>query len=112
MAKAAWTAAAIAPQAGKTGLVTGGNSGVGFQEARELARHGAQVLLGVRDAAKGEAARNKILAELPQAQLAIVALGMASLASIRGFAGDFVSSGAKLDVLVNNAGVMALPKRE
>jgi len=112
MAKTGWTAAAIEPQAGKTVLVTGANSGVGFQAARELARHGAQVLLGVRDVAKGEAARQRILAESPQAQVAIVPLDMASLASIRGFAGEFVSSGAKLDVLVNNAGVMALPKRE
>jgi NAD(P)-dependent dehydrogenase (short-subunit alcohol dehydrogenase family) len=112
MAKQGWTAAAMPPQAGKTILVTGANSGVGFQAARELARHGAQVLLGVRDVAKGEAARKRILAESPQAQVAIVPLDMASLASIRGFAGEFVSSGAKLDVLVNNAGVMALPKRE
>jgi NAD(P)-dependent dehydrogenase (short-subunit alcohol dehydrogenase family) len=112
MAKQGWTAAAMTPQAGKTVLVTGANSGVGFQAARELARHGAQVLLGVRDVAKGEAARNRILGELPQAQVAIVPLDMASLASIRGFAGEFVASGAKLDVLINNAGVMALPKRE
>lgn len=112
MAKQGWTAAAMPPQAGKTVLVTGANSGVGFQAARELARHGAQVLLGVRDAAKGEAARQRILAEQPQAQVAIVPLDMASLTSIRGFAGEFVSSGDKLDVLVNNAGVMALPKRE
>jgi NAD(P)-dependent dehydrogenase (short-subunit alcohol dehydrogenase family) len=112
MANARWTAAAIPPQAGKTVLITGANSGIGFQAARELARQGAQVLLGVRDAAKGDAARSRILAELPQAQVAIVPLDMASLASIRAFAGEFVSSGAKLDVLINNAGVMALPKRE
>ena len=112
MANQRWTAAAMPPQAGKTVLVTGANSGVGFQAARELARHGAQVLLGVRDTTKGEAARNRILAESADAQVAIVPLDMASLASIRGFAGEFVSSGARLDVLVNNAGVMALPKRE
>ena len=112
MAKAAWTAAAMAPQAGKTVLVTGANSGIGFQAARELARQGRHVLLGVRDVAKGEAARSRILAEMPQAQVAIVPLDMASLASIRGFAGDYLASGARLDVLVNNAGVMALPKRE
>ena len=112
MAKQGWTAAAMPPQAGKTVLVTGANSGVGFQAARELARHGAQILLGVRDTTKGEAARNRILAESPQAQVSIVPLDMASLASIRGFAGEFVSSGSRLDVLVNNAGIMALPKRE
>jgi NAD(P)-dependent dehydrogenase (short-subunit alcohol dehydrogenase family) len=112
MAKQGWTTAAMMPQTGKTVLVTGANSGIGFQAARELARRGAQVLLGARDAAKGEAARSRILAELPEAQVRIVPLDMASLASIRGFAGEFVASGAKLDLLVNNAGVMALPKRE
>jgi NAD(P)-dependent dehydrogenase (short-subunit alcohol dehydrogenase family) len=107
-----WTAAAMAPQAGKTVLVTGANSGIGWQAARELARHGAEVLLGVRDTTKGEAARSRIAGELPQAKVAVVPLDMASLASIRGFAGEYLASGAKLDVLVNNAGVMALPKRE
>lgn len=112
MAKQGWKAAAMPSQAGKTVLVTGANSGIGFQAARELARREAHVLLAVRDVAKGEAARNRILAELPQAQVTIVPLDMASLASIRGFAGEFISSGAPLDVLVNNAGVMALPRRE
>src|SRR5579875_3990964 len=99
-------------QAGKTVLITGANSGIGFQAAREMARHGAEVLLGVRDVTKGEAARSRIAAELPQAKVSVVPLDMASLASIRGFAGDYVASGARLDLLVNNAGVMALPKRE
>lgn len=112
MANARWTAAAMPPQTGKTALITGANSGIGFQTARELARHGAQVLLGVRDATKGEAARNRLLAELPQAHVRIVPLDIASLASVRSFAGEFAASGAKLDLLVNNAGVMALPKRE
>jgi NAD(P)-dependent dehydrogenase (short-subunit alcohol dehydrogenase family) len=112
MTQAKWTAAAMGQQAGKTVLITGANSGIGYQAARELAGHGAQVLLGVRDTAKGEAARGRIMAENPQAQVTIVPLDMASLASIRGFTGEFVASGSRLDVLVNNAGVMALPKRE
>ncbi|HEV2576083.1 MAG TPA: oxidoreductase [Acidobacteriaceae bacterium] len=112
MANARWTAAAMTPQAGKTVLITGANSGIGFQAARELARHGAHVLMGVRDRGKGEAARTRIVTEVPQAQVELVPLDMASLASIRGFAGEFTASGARLDVLVNNAGVMALPKRE
>ncbi|HEY4011216.1 MAG TPA: oxidoreductase [Acidobacteriaceae bacterium] len=112
MAQTRWTTAAMGPQAGKTVLVTGANSGIGFQTARELARNGADVLLGVRDTTKGEAARARIVAELPQAKVAVVPLDMASLASIRGFAAEYVASGAKLDLLLNNAGVMALPKRE
>jgi NAD(P)-dependent dehydrogenase (short-subunit alcohol dehydrogenase family) len=68
--------------------------------------------MGVRDIGKGEAARKRILAEVPQAQVELVPLDVASLASIRAFAGEFSASGARLDVLVNNAGVMALPKRE
>lgn len=112
MTQVKWTAAAMTPQAGKTVLITGANSGIGYQAARELARHGANVLLGVRDAAKGQAARGRIVADSPQAQVAVVPLDMASMASIRGFAEEFVASGNRLDVLVNNAGVMALPKRE
>lgn len=112
MAKTQWTAAAMTPQAGKRVLVTGANSGIGFQTAREVARHGAEVLLGVRDATKGEAARGRIIAETPNAKVTVVPLDVASLASIRGFAGEYCASGARLDVLVNNAGVMALPKRE
>ncbi|HVG28037.1 MAG TPA: oxidoreductase [Acidobacteriaceae bacterium] len=112
MAAAAWTASQMASQAGKTVLITGANSGIGFQAARELVRHGAQVLLGCRSVNKGEAARSAILREQPAAQLSIVPLDMASLASVRSFAPSFVSSGAVLDILVNNAGVMALPKRE
>jgi NAD(P)-dependent dehydrogenase (short-subunit alcohol dehydrogenase family) len=112
MTQPKWTPTAMAPQTGRTILITGANSGIGYQAAREFARKGAQVLLGVRDVGKGEAARGRILAETPQAQVTVVPLDMASLASIRTFAGDFVASGSRLDVLVNNAGVMALPKRE
>jgi NAD(P)-dependent dehydrogenase (short-subunit alcohol dehydrogenase family) len=112
MAAAKWTGETMGSQAGRTVLITGANSGIGYQAARELARHGAQVLLGCRSVTKGQAARERILSELPGAQVAVVELDMASLASIRGFAGAFVGSGARLDVLVNNAGVMALPARE
>jgi NAD(P)-dependent dehydrogenase (short-subunit alcohol dehydrogenase family) len=112
MTQAKWTAAAMTAQTGKTVLITGANSGIGYQTARELARHGAHVLLGVRDTARGQTAIDRILAESPQAKVAVVSLDMASLASIRTFAAEFVASGSRLDALVNNAGVMALPKRE
>jgi NAD(P)-dependent dehydrogenase (short-subunit alcohol dehydrogenase family) len=117
MGQTKWTGEAIGSQAGKTVLITGANSGIGYQAARELARHGAKVLLGCRSAAKGQAARERILSERPGAQvggaqLEVVELDIASLASIRSFATVFVGSGARLDLLVNNAGVMALPARE
>jgi NAD(P)-dependent dehydrogenase (short-subunit alcohol dehydrogenase family) len=112
MAKTQWTAAQIPSQAGKTALVTGANSGIGYTAAVELARHGAHVLLGCRNAAKGEAALAKLLAEVPGASAEVVALDMASLASVREFAAGFAARGVPLDLLINNAGVMSLPTRE
>jgi NAD(P)-dependent dehydrogenase (short-subunit alcohol dehydrogenase family) len=112
MAAAKWTSEAMGSQTGRRILITGANSGIGYQAALELARHGARVLLGCRNAAKGEAARRRIVQESPGALVEVVLLDMASLASIRGFAEAYVNSGERLDVLVNNAGVMALPARE
>jgi NAD(P)-dependent dehydrogenase (short-subunit alcohol dehydrogenase family) len=112
MAATKWTVAEIPSQAGKTALVTGANSGIGYQAALELARHGAHVLLGCRNAAKGKAALARLLAEAPGASAEVVELDMASLESIRAFAAAFALRGVKLDLLINNAGVMALPKRE
>ena len=107
-----WTAQQIPPQTGKTALVTGANSGIGYQAALELARHGAHVLLGCRNAAKGADALQRLLTEVPGAQAEVVELDMASLASIRAFAAAFAARGVPLDLLINNAGVMALPQRE
>jgi NAD(P)-dependent dehydrogenase (short-subunit alcohol dehydrogenase family) len=112
MAATKWTAAEIPSQAGKIALVTGANSGIGYQAALELARHGAHVLLGCRSAAKGQAALERLLREAPGASAEVVELDMASLASVRTFAAEFAARGVALDLLVNNAGVMALPTRE
>jgi NAD(P)-dependent dehydrogenase (short-subunit alcohol dehydrogenase family) len=112
MAAAKWTAEQIPSQAGKTALVTGANSGIGYQAAVELAKHGAYVLMGCRSVPKGEAALARLKAEVPGAKAELVELDMASLRSIRVFATAYVESGAALDLLLNNAGVMALPKRE
>jgi len=111
-ATTAWTAQQIPSQAGKTALITGANSGIGYQAAVELARHGAHVLLGCRNAGKGADALQRLLAEVPGAQAEVVDLDMASLTSIRAFAAGFAARGVPLDLLINNAGVMALPKRE
>lgn len=104
-----WNAAQIPSQDGKAILITGANSGIGYQAALELARRGASVLLGVRDHAKGAAAVARIRSQAPAARVDAVPLDMASLASIRAFADSFTGP---LDVLINNAGVMALPHRE
>jgi len=112
MAASKWTIEQIPTQTGKTALVTGANSGIGYQAALELARHGAHVLLGCRNAAKGAAALDRLKSEAPGASAEVVELDMASLASIRAFASSFAARGVALDLLINNAGVMALPKRE
>ena len=107
-----WTAAQIPSQTGKTVLVTGANSGIGFQAALEFARHGAHVLLGCRNSAKGEAAMARLKRQITGAKVQVALLDMASLASIRAYVQQFLGQSAGLDVLVNNAGVMALPSRE
>jgi NAD(P)-dependent dehydrogenase (short-subunit alcohol dehydrogenase family) len=106
-----WTPSQIPSQAGKLAIVTGANSGIGYHTALELARAGATVVLACRNLQKAEDAKAKILAAVPQAQLEIAQLDMADLNSIKAFAESFVAGGRKLDMLINNAGVMALPQR-
>lgn len=98
-----WSAADIGPQAGRTVVVTGANSGIGRAAARELARAGAHVVLAVRDTAKGaEAARGMT------GSVRVRALDLADLASVRAFA---AATDHPVDVLVNNAGLMAVPEQ-
>jgi NAD(P)-dependent dehydrogenase (short-subunit alcohol dehydrogenase family) len=107
-----WTAADIPDQAGRTAVVTGANSGLGLAAARALAGAGAEVVLACRDTAKGEAAVESIRAELPEASVALEALDLSSLDSVRAFAGRFGADHEGLDLLINNAGVMAPPRRQ
>jgi NAD(P)-dependent dehydrogenase (short-subunit alcohol dehydrogenase family) len=106
-----WTAAQIPPQHGKLAYVTGANSGIGFHTTLELARKGATVIMACRDLAKAEAARKRILNEISAAQLEIAQLDLASLASVRAAAQSFLATNRRLDILINNAGIMALPER-
>jgi len=106
-----WTAADLPDLTGKTMVVTGANSGLGYEATLELARKGAHVVLACRDTGKARAALEAITRECPSASLEPAALDLASLESIRAFARDFQARHAKLDVLCNNAGVMAIPHR-
>jgi len=107
-----WTIADIPQQTGKLAVITGANSGIGFHTALELARAGAEVVLACRNLQKAESARQRILTDIPDAQLQPAALDLASLASIHTFAEKFLAKQHSLDLLINNAGVMALPTRQ
>jgi NAD(P)-dependent dehydrogenase (short-subunit alcohol dehydrogenase family) len=105
-----WSAADIPDQRGRIAVVTGANSGIGLAAARELARNGARVIMACRDTAKGAAAAESIRATIPHADVEVAALDLASLASVRAYAEGYV--GDRLDLLINNAGVMAAPYRK
>jgi NAD(P)-dependent dehydrogenase (short-subunit alcohol dehydrogenase family) len=106
-----WSAAQIPDQSGRTALVTGANSGIGLVTARELARAGARVVMACRDEGRGEGALERVRTAVPGAQLELAQLDLADLASVRAFAAAWDGHGRPLDLLVDNAGVMALPRR-
>ncbi len=90
-------------------IVTGANSGIGFEAAREFARNGAQVVLACRNLEKAQVALDAIMTELPDAQAKIMQLDLASQSSVHQFAQAFQARHDRLDVLVNNAGIMMVP---
>ena len=94
------------PLAGARMLITGANAGIGFETARGLARLGAQVAITSRHPAKGEAAAARIRAEVPDADVEVVTLDLADFSSIRACAADLASRFDRLDVLINNAGLV------
>lgn len=107
-----WTVADIPDLTGRTIIITGANSGLGFEAALALAGAGAQVVLACRDQSKGRAAEEQIRARHPRAQTALVPLDLSSLADVRRAAAAILDAYPRLDVLMNNAGVMALPYRQ
>ncbi|MDE0001331.1 MAG: oxidoreductase [Rhodospirillaceae bacterium] len=98
----------VPDQAGRTFLVTGANTGIGFESARVLARHGARVLLGCRSEERARAAIAAIRSESPEADLSFLQLDQADLGSVRS-AAQQAAGEPRLDVLVNNAGIMGVP---
>jgi NAD(P)-dependent dehydrogenase (short-subunit alcohol dehydrogenase family) len=107
-----WTAADVPDQHGRTALVTGANSGLGFSAASVLAARGASVVLACRDSGKGRDAADRIRAATPDAVTEIVRLDLASLASVREAAEEVRSRHEGLDLLINNGGVMVPPRAE
>jgi NAD(P)-dependent dehydrogenase (short-subunit alcohol dehydrogenase family) len=107
-----WTAEQIPDQTGRVAVVTGANSGLGLVTARELARAGAEVVLACRNTDKGEAAVGSIREEVPEVSVTVEALDLSSLDSVRAFAERFTGTHSYLDLLINNAGLMAPPRGE
>ena len=105
-----WSATGIPDQHGRTVIVTGANGGLGLETARQLAAKGAHVVMAVRNQEKAAAAVEDIRASAPGAALELVALDLASQASVRAAAGQIMAAHKSLDLLINNAGVMGIPE--
>jgi NAD(P)-dependent dehydrogenase (short-subunit alcohol dehydrogenase family) len=107
-----WSTADIPPQSGRIAVITGATGGLGYETALALAGAGATVVLTGRNEAKGRHALAQIRGQVPNARISYEALDLASLASVADFAARFADTHGTLDLLINNAGVMALPKRQ
>jgi len=104
-----WTVNKIPDLTGKIIVITGANSGIGFETAREIARKGAEVIVASRNPIKAERAIHTIMDEIPGAKLKYIELDLASLESIKAFSRQFNSTYDRLDILLNNAGIMLVP---
>ena len=107
-----WTDDDVPDCSGTTVVVTGANSGLGLEATRLLAREGADVVMACRDADRGEVARADVRDDAPDAALDVRTLDLADLGSVRSFADGVAADYERVDVLCNNAGVMALPRGE
>jgi NAD(P)-dependent dehydrogenase (short-subunit alcohol dehydrogenase family) len=105
-----WTTADIPDQSGRTAVITGANTGLGYETAKALAAKGAHVVLAVRNLQKGEDAARRIEQSAPGAKVAVTELDLTSLESIRAAAEQLNADHAAIDLLINNAGVMTTPK--
>ena len=109
MNKEKWTIENIGDQSGKTVIVTGSSSGIGLEAAKVLANKGAEVIIAVRNATKGKNAEEKIKSQNPNVNVKVMIVDLANLKSVREFAEKFNAGYDKLNLLINNAGVMIPP---
>ena len=107
-----WTTKDMPDQGGRVVIVTGANSGLGFETSKAMAARGAEVVMACRNMEKGKAAAREIREEVPDARLNLMALDLSDLETVKTFAGAFRAEYTQLDILFNNAGVMAIPKRQ
>jgi NAD(P)-dependent dehydrogenase (short-subunit alcohol dehydrogenase family) len=105
-----WNTGDIPDQHGRTAVVTGANGGLGLETARQLAAKGTHVVMAVRNREKAVAALEEIRTSAPDASLELVALDLASQASVRAAAGQITAGHTNIDLLINNAGVMGIPE--
>ncbi|MGW4117908.1 SDR family NAD(P)-dependent oxidoreductase [Nocardia sp. NPDC004711] len=106
-----WTENDVPEQQDRLAVVTGANTGLGFETARVLAAHGASVVLAVRDVEKGKQAVARITEIVPGARLSVLALDLASLESVRAAAAELRAAHPRIDLLINNAGLMYPPRQ-
>ena len=104
-----WTVADVPGQSGRVAVVTGANSGIGFEAATVLARRGAHTVLACRNAGRAEDGLTRLSAAAPEATVSVVRLDLASLESIRAAADQILATHDRLDLLINNAGLMWPP---
>jgi NAD(P)-dependent dehydrogenase (short-subunit alcohol dehydrogenase family) len=107
-----WTSADVPDQSGRVAIVTGANSGLGYDTAAVLADKGAHVVLAIRNLDKGKEAVDRIKAASPNAVVALQELDLSSLDSVRKAAAELHAAHPRIDLLINNAGVMYVPTRE
>ncbi|RLD99044.1 MAG: short-chain dehydrogenase, partial [Bacteroidetes bacterium] len=104
-----WTIERISDLSGKVIIVTGGNSGLGYESVKAFAMKGADMVLASRSMEKGEEARAEILKDVPDGKIEVMQLDLGDLESVKNFASEFKLGHKKLDVLLNNAGIMMTP---
>lgn len=109
MSREKWTIDKVPNLEGKVAVVTGGNGGLGFESVKAFANKGAEVVLASRSIERGEKAKENILTENPEAQITVIQLDLMDISSVEKFVSNFKEKFSRLDILLNNAGIMTVP---